>query len=144
MEQQRKDESGFTLIELMIVIAIIGILAAVAIPAYQDYVVRAKVGEGMNLSAGAKAAVSETFISSGAFPTTNSTAGIADSTSISGQDVGTVAVGAAGVITVTFSSTDSNIGSATITLTPTNEGGSISWSCASSLDNRYLPNNCRS
>ena len=143
MSKQSNTESGFTLIELMIVIAIIGILAAVAIPAYQDYVVRAKVGEGMNLSAGAKAAVSETFISSGTFPANNTAAGIAASTSIKGQDVQTVNVTTAGVISVAFSSSDSNISTNTITLTPTNEGGSISWVCTSSLANRYLPNNCR-
>ena len=70
-----KKQQGFTLIELMIVVAIIGILAAIAIPAYQDYTIRAQVSEGLNLSAGAKAAVAEYFMDSGNFPTTNTEAG---------------------------------------------------------------------
>ena len=66
-----KKQQGFTLIELMIVVAIIGILAAIAIPAYQDYTIRAQVSEGLNLAGGAKAAVSEYTMDRGLFPTSN-------------------------------------------------------------------------
>ena len=72
-----KKQQGFTLIELMIVVAIIGILAAIAIPAYQDYTIRAQVSEGLNLSGGAKAAVTEYFQDQGAFPADNTVAGLA-------------------------------------------------------------------
>ncbi len=72
------EQHGFTLIELMIVVAIIGILAAIAIPAYQDYTIRAQVSEGLTLAAGAKTAVSEYFLERGAWPTDNATAGLAD------------------------------------------------------------------
>src|SRR5690349_23882855 len=73
-----KLQKGFTLIELMIVVAIIGILAAIAIPAYQDYTVRAQVTEGMNLAAAAKAAVAETFLNRGIAPATRTAAGMSD------------------------------------------------------------------
>ncbi len=74
----QKKQQGFTLIELMIVVTIIGTLAALAIPAYQDYTIRAQVGEGLTLSAGAKTAVSEYYMDRGAWPTKNKDAGLAD------------------------------------------------------------------
>ena len=97
-----KKEQGFTLIELMIVVAIIGILAAVALPAYQNYTNRAKVTEALSVAAAAKLAVAETFTSTGALPTTNTEAGLPAANTITGTDVASVAVGAAGVITVTM------------------------------------------
>ncbi len=88
-----KKQQGFTLIELMIVVAIIGILAAIAIPAYQDYTIRAQVSEGLNLAGGAKAAVSEVVMDSGTFPTTNVLAGLSTNTDINGKYVVSVTVG---------------------------------------------------
>ncbi len=142
-----RNQQGFTLIELMIVIAIIGILAAIAIPAYQDYTVRAKVTEGLNLAGGAKTAVAETYQSNGKFPITNASAGLAPSASITGKYVASVAVGASGVITATFGT---NLGgnptanSTTLILTPTATSGSITWKCSGTAANKYLPANCRS
>lgn len=138
----KKVQQGFTLIELMIVVAIIGILAAVAIPAYQDYTVRAKVTEGLSLASAGKTAVSEFFASNGTLPSTNASAALATSTSISGNTVRHVAVGANGVITVTFSG--SPINSSTIALTPTTVGGGLSWDCdAGTLESKYRPSSCR-
>jgi type IV pilus assembly protein PilA len=71
-------QKGFTLIELMIVVAIIGILAAIAIPAYQDYTIRSQVTEGLNLAGASKAAVAETFAQTGVWPVDNQAAGIVD------------------------------------------------------------------
>ena len=137
-----KNQQGFTLIELMIVVAIIGILAAVAIPAYQDYTVRAQVTEGISLAASAKTSVSEVFQSTGTFPITNSAAGIAAASNISGSFVSAVAVGTGGQITVTFSA--AAINGQTLTLTPTGTQGRVTWVCAAgTLLPQFTPASCR-
>ena len=98
----KKLQQGFTLIELMIVVAIIGILAAIAIPAYQDYTIRAQVSEGLNLAAAAKAAVAETFLNRGTAPVDRPAAGMsANATDTQGKYVASVAI-TNGTITVTY------------------------------------------
>lgn len=133
-------QKGFTLIELMIVVAIIGILAAIAIPAYQDYTIRAQVTEGVNLIAGAKAAVTETYNDTGALPTTNSAAGLPTAASIRGSYVTQVSLGANGVIVATYGNkANSKINGQTCRVTPTDNGGSISWTGICSFDNKWRP-----
>jgi type IV pilus assembly protein PilA len=145
-----RKQQGFTLIELMIVVAIIGILAAIAIPAYQDYTVRARVTEGLNTAAVARTSVAEFWNSQNAFPTTNAQAGLVDSNPAYVTDfLSNVQVGAGGAITITFSP---NIGGSvaagadTLVFTPTPTGdGTLQWNCAtgSTLENKYRPANCR-
>jgi type IV pilus assembly protein PilA len=148
-----KKQQGFTLIELMIVVAIIGILAAIAIPAYSDYTIRAQVSEGLNLSGGAKAAISEFSMDTGRFPSDNTTAGIAVlATDINGKYVTQVGVGvtggvANGVINVTYGN-DANaaLTGANLVLSPSTNGGSVEWTCrtgATVIQPKHLPAACR-
>ncbi|QKK04017.1 MAG: prepilin-type N-terminal cleavage/methylation domain-containing protein [Pseudomonadota bacterium] len=138
-----RKQSGFTLIELMIVIAILAILLAIAIPAYQDYSIRARVSEGLNMASSAKMAVSEHRLSEGTFPGDNATAGY--ETGVSSL-VASIVVGGNGVITVTYSSI-ATLGDAagdTLTLTPTFSGTAVIWSCATgTIEDKFVPAECR-
>lgn len=139
-------QKGFTLIELMIVIAIIGILAAIAIPAYQDYTIRAKVSEGISLASAAKLAVAETYDATGTIPANNSDAGLPAAVSIAGNNVTSVTVGGSGVITVLYSTgLGGTADSTNITITPDySEPGSMIWDCTGgSTPGKYRPANCR-
>ena len=142
-----KKQQGFTLIELMIVVAIIGILAAIAIPAYQDYTIRAQVSEGLNLSGGAKAAVTEYFQDRGSMPGSNTEAGLAGASEIQGKYVSSVSVLGSGTIQVTYGlEAHQVINGETITLTPdTTNPGSVGWDCESGgvIENKHLPAACR-
>jgi type IV pilus assembly protein PilA len=144
MSRQRA-VAGFTLIELMIVVAIIAILAALAIPAYQNYLVRAQVSEAVSLAGGAKDAVWEYVANTGNYPTNNQSAGLAIDTSISGNYVSKVDV-AGGQITVSFNGTSNTaLHGYVFALSPISSSGSITWDCANhtTIPTQYLPQSCR-
>ena len=127
----KKVQQGFTLIELMIVVAIIGILAAIAIPAYQDYTIRAQVSEGMNLAAAAKAAIAETYLNRGIAPANRTAAGMSNlGTDTNGKYVTSVDV-AAGVITVTYGNeANAKIGGKPLEIVPyLTPDNSVAWRC---------------
>jgi type IV pilus assembly protein PilA len=145
---KRSLQKGFTLIELMIVVAIIGILAAVALPAYQDYTVRAKVSEVILAASSAKTNVAESAQINAAMPTANSvTIDTQVSKFVSGVAYSQTST-SVGVITVTTTTSDANISNKTLQMTGTlAANGQVTWVCATGATNgiaaKYLPSSCK-
>lgn len=136
---------GFTLIELMIVVAIIAILAAIALPAYQDYLTRAQVSESMSLARGAQIAVTEYYSEHGNPPVDNADAGLAAPGSITGNYVSSVTLDNTGTISVLFGNdASSKISGQTLLMQMTTGGGggSLRWECGN-IPDKYLPAVCR-
>ncbi len=155
-----KQQHGFTLIELMIVVAIIGILAAIAIPAYQDYTVRAKISEGLNLAGAAKLAVAETYDSVGSMPGGgNASFGLPQATSIQSDYVTSITVASTGALTILYKGAVGGnppvggLGGSTLVLAPiTTNSGALDWDCkdarlngvtAGDILTKYRPSECR-
>lgn len=135
-------EQGFTLIELMIVVAIIGILAAIAMPAYQDYTKRAHVTEGMALAEKAKMSVSEFYATNGQWPTSNESAGLPDATSIFGNAVVSVDISFSR-IRITYNQKVQSGTYVDLQGTAVN-GATLVWSCnTGTVPSQYLPSRCR-
>jgi type IV pilus assembly protein PilA len=148
-------QKGFTLIELMIVVAIIAILAAIAISQYQDYVIRSQVSEGSSLADGVKTAVGEFYNNYGRFPNAtiaNVSLGLAQNVSITGSYVGSVSIGSTGIVRAAYSSiaprkANAKIHTTALTFSPITQAGSMVWTCkraTSALQDKWLPASCRS
>lgn len=141
-------QKGFTLIELMIVIAIIGILAAIAIPAYQDYIGRSQMTEALSLTAGQKATIAEFYSSQNACPI-NGQAGIATNTDITGNYVAQVDVGGSApkctvIATMKASGVNGEVAGKTLQLEMDPSSGSFKWECKSNAPAKFLPSSCTS
>jgi type IV pilus assembly protein PilA len=133
-----KAQQGFTLIELMIVVAIIGILAAVALPAYQDYTVRAKVTEVILAASAAKDPIIEFYNVNGALPSSTSLVVATQSTKFVAK-----VEQAGGTITATSKSTEAKMDSGTITIAATASGDNLTWICSGTILSKYRPASCQ-
>ncbi|WP_324691724.1 pilin [Cobetia sp. D5] len=151
-----RKQAGFTLIELMIVVAIIGILAAIAIPRYQDYTVRAKMSEVINMMTPAKASISESYVSNGAFPATALAAGVEDGAQgnyIASAAYATAGEGDEATATIIYTldtaanGVPSEVAGKKVGMKASIVNGAVDWACgipsADNVEEQYLPGSCR-
>lgn len=143
MQQQHKQQA-FTLVEIMIVVAIIGILSMIAIPAYSDFTVRSKVSEGLSLASGAKTSVMEYYMTQGKWPVNNTVAGLPKAEKIQGDFVRSVSIRDNEVIVTFGDGAGTDLTGKNLHMAANDKGGSITWNCkGKDIENKYLPPSCR-
>lgn len=143
--KMKKAKQGFTLIELMIVVAIIGILALIAMPAYSRYLVRAQVAEGLNLTGPLKVGVADYYEQNGIFPANNAEAALETPANYTGSYVTSISVNGAVISILYGNNAHAEINGSSITVTASSNLGSMSWTCATAgvISETYLPSSCR-
>lgn len=140
----KRNQKAFTLVETMIVIAIVGILSMIAVPAYNDFTVRSKVAEGLSLASGAKTSVMEYYLTQGHWPQDNTDVGLSAAESIQGKYVKQVVVNHNQVMVTFGQGAGNNLHDRVLIMSATDNGGAIQWQCkANDIENKYLPPNCR-
>ena len=141
---QQHKQQAFTLVEIMIVVAIIGILTMIAVPAYSDFTVRSKVSEGLSLASGAKTSVMEYYMTQGKWPVNNTVAGLPNAEKIHGDFVRSVSIEDNQVVVTFGDGAGNDLTGRILTMAADDRGGSIIWNCkGGDIENKYLPPNCR-
>jgi len=136
--------AGFTLIELMLIVAIIAILAAIAIPAYNDFTVRSKLSEGITLASTAQLAMAEYYLVAGSWPPDNATAGLSEASDLSGEYVASITLVENEIQVLFKADAGEGLADKTLILLAQASKGSIQWQCSSpTIDAKFLPPNCR-
>ena len=141
----KKNQQGYTLIELMIVVAIVGILSVIALPAYQTYTIRAQVAEGLTVSAPLKNSVATYAISRGTFPADNTNAGLLSANNYTGKFVDSISVSGDTIAIIYGNDANAKINGHVLNLIAVQNDGAITWNCASGegIDSNYRPSSCR-
>ncbi len=141
----KKSQHGFTLVELMLVVAIIAILASIALPAYTSYAIRAQIAEGLHLTGPIKYAIAQYYNDNGVFPVDNDDAALEAASSYSGKYVFSISVNGAAISIQYGNDANAKISGQTVTLTAVHHDGSVSWVCAGDgvLSTVYLPSSCK-
>lgn len=139
-----KAQQGFNLIELMLAMSIVAILASLAVMTFEEYTIRSKVKEGIDMMAPAKQAVADYYASKSALPSSNAMAGIPGAASFAGNYTESVEISGNGVVTVTFNSVNLKLAAKTLIYKPATTAGSVKWDCKfGTLTSKFRPSECR-
>lgn len=138
------NQKGMTLIELMVVVAVVAILAAIAVPTYQDYVARARISEALMFADATKLAVTEHYVATGQMPNNNADLGLNETANLTTDTISGISIGSGGVITITLQNVGASMNGKALSLTPQVTGADLlTWKCTTSGEPRMVPPGCR-